>query len=71
MVRILQAGFAGLLSATVFSFAQNAESSDSTVSSSVRYLEMPANVAPLDGLLPSGGIGQSNSLMSSPRNIIH
>ena len=37
--------------------------------SSVQYMDLPENVAPLDGLLPSGGIGQSNSLMKQPKNI--
>ena len=71
MVRISQIGFVGLLSAAVFSFAQSDNTKDSSeYKSPVQYFDLPPNVTPLDGLLPSGGIGQSNSLMSSPRNII-
>ena len=71
LVRISQIGFVGLLSAAVFSFAQSDNTKDSSeYKSPVQYFDLPPNVTPLDGLLPSGGIGQSNSLMSSPRNII-
>ncbi len=38
--------------------------------SPIRYMALPPNVTPLDGLLPSGGVGQSKSLMKTPGNVV-
>lgn len=58
-----------------WAFSQDSDSDSSAVETStpvIKYIPVPANVNPLEALLPSGGIGQrGGALMPPPRGKVH
>ncbi|OIP44755.1 MAG: cell surface protein SprA, partial [Fibrobacteres bacterium CG2_30_45_31] len=37
----------------------------------VQYIPLPPNVTPLNGLLPAGGVGQTNAILKQPRGKVY
>lgn len=62
-----------MLLAAVLPFAQESEpaseSSSSDYKSSIQYMDLPPQVAPLDGLLPSNGMA-TGAILRGPRSVV-